>query len=274
MNRDSIRSIAVNSLVFAAVVGSAYGQAEYDAYIIEPWDLDYHLSTSSAAGINNLNVVSGCARPLSGPCSFLWTLENDKEQVNLGGAINDNGYVAGTSWLREPDGDLVEMPGLGNADDVSNSLVVVGDATGRYWGGCRYSRHATVWDPVNGTRSLDTDLGVPAAHEARAVNEAGEIVGVRSTTGSCGDFEAYYYNLATGEHIDIHEELTGGRSGITEAHDINEFGVVVGEGPWQGEVRAFLWHRDSGFEFLPNLDGTIPSYSTPSALNSLSLIHI
>ena len=88
--------------------------------------------------------------------------------------------------------------------------------TGRYWGGCRYTRDATVWDAANGTRSLFTDFGVTAAHEARAINNANEIVGVRSTTGSCGDFEAFYFNLDTGEHIDIHAELVGGSMAITE----------------------------------------------------------
>ncbi len=269
MQRSHARGTAIALLLNAIVLNSSViAQIEYDAVLIEPWNQSYSLATSRAAGINNNNVVSGCASPLTGSCSFLWTVESGKEQVNLGGAINDDGYVAGTSWLRSPDGTLVEMPGLGGARDMNNDRVVVGAVTGRYWGGCRYTRHATVWDEANGSRSLVTDFGVVAAHESRAINNAGEIVGVRSSTGSCGDFEAFYLNVHTGEHIDIHAALLGTTMGLTQAYDINDDGFVIGTGPVDNQVRAFLWSRDDGFTFLPNLPGTVPSYSNPSAINN------
>lgn len=252
--------------------GTAIGQIEYDAVIIEPWNEAYALATSRAAGINNSNVVSGCASPLSGSCSFLWTLEDGKTQVNLGGAINDDGYVAGGSAYRTPDGEVVPISGIGSAIDINNNLEIAGAVTGRYWGGCRYTRYATVWDPANGARSLVTDFGVISAHQSRAINNAGEIVGVRSSTGSCGDFEAFYLNIHTGEHIDIHAELLGSQMGLTEAYDINDVGVVVGTGPVDNQVRAFLWHRDDGFTLLPDLPGTLPSYSEPSAINSHGVV--
>ncbi len=245
----------------------AIAQVEYEVVIIEPWDQNYALATSRVAGINNHNVASGCASPLSGGCSFLWTRDGGKVQVSLAGPINNEGYMAGGSYLRTPDDQLIEMAGLGTAADLNDAQVVVGYLTGRYWGGCRYTRDARVWDAVNGTRSLFADFGVTAAHEARAINNANEVVGVRSNTGSCGDFEAFYLNLDTGEHIDIHAELVGGSMGITEAHDINDAGVVVGEGPFNNVVTAFTWSRADGFTFLPVLPGTVPSYSIPSSIN-------
>jgi len=259
-------------MTLVALVGAcsalASAQTEYTAYIIEPWDTNYALATSRASGLNNHNVVTGCARPLSGNCSFLWTLEDGKTQVNLGGVINDNGIVAGLDYYRTPDGQLFHMSGLGAVREINNDLVAAGAVTGRYWGGCRYTRDATVWDAVNGSRSLEAEFGLLSAHEARAINNANEVVGVLSSTGSCGDFEAFYLNLDTGEHIDIHAELVGNGMAITEASDINDAGTVVGTGPVNNEVRAFTWHRDTGFVFLPNLPGTWPSYSVPSAINN------
>ncbi|MFG0259022.1 MAG: GC-type dockerin domain-anchored protein [Phycisphaerales bacterium JB041] len=265
MNRRRYPALLV---LFGAIAGLASAQTEYQAHIIEPWDQNYALATSRASGINNHNVVTGCASPISGNCSFLWTLDGGKEQVNLGGVINDDGIVAGLDYYRTPEGQLFHMSGLGAVRDLNNSLVAAGAVTGRYWGGCRYTRSATVWDATNGSRSLETDFGLLSAHEARAINNANEVVGVLSSTGSCGDFEAFYLNLDTGEHVDIHTALVGGGMAITEAFDINDAGTIVGTGPVDNEVRAFTWNRAGGFVLLPNLPGTLPSYSSPSAINN------
>lgn len=258
--------------ILAAATSIAAAQTEYRAVIIEPWDQDYALATSNASGLNNLNVVSGCATPLSGNCSFLWTLDGDKEQVNLGGVINDLGEVAGLDYYRTSDGVLIQMAGLGSVRDINNSLVAVGTITERYWGGCRYTRHASVWDEVNGGRRLDEAYGLLFAHESRAVNNANEVVGVLSTSGSCGDFQAFYLDLDTGEHIDIHTELVGNSLALTEAYDINDDGVVIGTGPVDNRVRAFTWNRDEGFTLLPDLPDTVPSYSQPSGINNHGVV--
>ncbi|MFG0330735.1 MAG: hypothetical protein ACF8PN_12670 [Phycisphaerales bacterium] len=252
------------------IAAPANAQVEYELVIIEPWNQTYSLATSRAAGINNRNEVSGCATPLSGLCSFLWTFDAGKTPIDLAGAINDAGVIAGGGALRYPDGTIVSLPEISSANDLNESNVVAAQSTGRYWGGCRYTRSAKVWDESNGTRSLE-GLGVPAAHEARAINELNQVVGVRSTTGSCGDFEAYLFDLNTLEHIDIHDELLGGTMGITEVFDINDFGVVVGEGPFGtgiGEVGPFLWSVDDGFFFLPAIPNGIPMDTHADAINN------
>lgn len=256
---DHPHSLAI-LLGLGALAAPAFAQNfEYDLVIIQPWNEQYNLATSRVGGLNNLNEATGCATPLSGLCSFIWTLETGKVQNELAGPINDAGSIAGGSRLLYRDGQFVDLEGFSTSSAINESHVVVGHASGRYWGGCRWTRTAKVWDPANGTRSL-VDLGVPAAHEARAVNEFNEIVGVRSTTGSCGDFEAFLYNLDTGEHVDIHRDILGGAMGITEVFDINDDGIVIGEGPYGrniGEVGPFFWSRSSGVKWLPAIPNGI-----------------
>jgi len=248
----------------------------YDLVIIEPWDQQYNLATSRATGLNDLNQVSGCATPLSGGCAFLWTLENGKAPINLSGVMNDLGSIAGSNAIRYPDGTMGQIGQFSHIYGMNDSNIVVGDLNGRYLGGCQYfSRSATVWDADHGTRLLDVDLGIPDADQARAINDFNEIVGVRSTTNSCGDYEAFLYNLDTGEFIDIHREVVGSSMGLTEVFDINENGEVVGEGPYGqniGEVGAFIWSRASGVRFLPAIPNGRTINTHANGLNNLGQV--
>lgn len=270
--RGRIGLVAVGMLGLSSM--AAAQDIEYDLVLIEPWDQQYNLATSRVSSLNNLNEATGCATPLSGVCSFIWTLETGKVQIEIAGPINDAGSIAGGGRLRYRDGTMVEIPGFSAHSGINESHVVVGHASGRYWGGCRWTRSAKVWDEVNGTRSLE-ELGVPAAHEARAVNEFNEVVGVRSFTGSCGDFEAYLFNLDTNEHVDIHFDIVGNSMGITEVFDINDDGVVIGEGPYGqniGEVGPFRWTRSEGVEFLPAIPGGITMDTHVYGINNLGQI--
>ncbi len=266
-NAQTLFLLAAGAIALLARAGAASDR--YELVIIEPWDLEYRYASSRVGGLNNRNQASGCATPLEGTCSFLWTREDGKTPWEIGGVINDAGVIAGGRGLLYPDGRMVDTL-MSDADGINESNVVVGDVTGRYWGGCRYTRTAKVWDEVHGTRSL-IDLGVPSAHEARAVNESNQIVGVRSWTGSCGDFEAFLFDLNTGEHVDIHYEIVGNDMGITEAFDINDHGVVVGEGPYGrgiGETGPFIWSRDEGVRWLPAMPRSTTDFTHAKAINN------
>jgi len=98
---------------------------------------------------------------------------------------------------------------------------------------------------------------------------------VRSHTNSCGDWEAFLYNLDTGEFIDIHREIVGGNSGLTEVFDINDLGVAVGEGPYGrniGEVGPFLWSRAGGVQWLPAIPNGITMRTHAYGLNNLGQV--
>ena len=237
------------ALPSTAQVRRATSGIEYELVIIEPWNTAYALATSNASGINNLNQVSGAASPITGSSSFLWTRAGGKQQVNLAGRINDQGVVAGANAIRWPDGSVEIFDLLSVAQDL-NELNVVAGTWGTTTCGLSTSDEAGVWESSVGTTLL-RDLGVVAAEHARAINDRGEVVGVRSWTGNCGDFEAFYFDLATQTHIDLHALLVGTGPGLTEAFDINDLGFVVGEAPNSGTVKPFLWHSASGFQFLP-----------------------
>jgi len=270
--------LACAAAAWTAPSAQVLAQVEYQAVIIEPWNTSYSLATSSVSGLNNLNQVTGCAatEPLGGPCSFLWTLETGKTPINLAGPINDLGVITGAGYIRWPDGTLQEMDGaMGEGADINNANVVAGADGALHT--CEYppyfpDREATVWSPEGGTILVHQQLGVWAADQAWAINNNNQFVGVVSSTGMCGDQKAFYYDLVANEHIDLHYELVGGSSGITHAVDINDAGMVIGDGPSGGEVKAFLWSLSDGFAFLPTLPGTLPQYSIPSSINNAGTV--
>jgi hypothetical protein len=237
-------------------VGTA--QVEYELVIVEPWDTSYSLAASSGAGLNNLNQVSGGANPLpGGTSSFLWTRELGKTPVNLAGAINDQGVILSGDTIRWPDGTLQWLDStyrFTSGRDLNNANVAVEGAPGCGSGtpppGTPINGNQ-IWDPIHGMRSMWEDFGIPSIRVATAINNRNEMVGMQSTL-SCGDHKAFYYGIDTGEYVNLHTEFVGSSSGITEAYDINDHGVVVGEGPSGGTVRPFLWNRTDGFTLLPS----------------------
>jgi len=264
--------------VFATLSVSATAQVEYDLVLIEPWNTTYSLRVSRAAGLNNLNQVTGCAttEPLGQPCSFIWTLASGKESINLAGQINDEGVIVSGNTIRWPDGTLQSMQGgMGSAADLNNANVVVG-ADGSVHT-CPVpppfvNREATAWSQATGTILLDQQRGVQSADQAWAINEHNQVVGVKSSTGRCGDQKAFYYDLDAHEYVDLHTLLTGTSSGITHAVDINDAGVVIGDGPASVGGSAFRWSASAGFSFFPDLPGTLPGYSIPSSINNADTV--
>lgn len=283
MNRDAFRSrpvvcplarllMPIAGLAALAGPGPAFGGVEYQMVLIEPWNTGYSLATSAVIGLNNLNQVTGCATPVSGPCSFLWTLETGKVPMDFAGQINDAGVQVISNWVRWPDGTLQEMDGaMGGAAEINNSNVVAGSNGSVFT--CPLpppyvNREATVWTADGGTVLLEQEAGVPSADQAWAINDHNVIVGVRSSTGHCGDQKAFYYDLEGEQYIDLHAILVGMPSGITHAVDINNGGTVIGDGPTTMGGSAWRWNEATGVEILPDLPGTLFGYSIPSSINN------
>lgn len=278
MNRADRLIIVSMAYVWIALSARASAQPEYDLVIIEPWNTTYSLATSGVGGLNNLNQVTGCAttEPLGGSCSFLWTLEAGKTPINLAGPINDVGVIVAPNTIRWPDGTLQELDGaMSGAADINNANVVVGSDGSVHT--CPtpppfINREATVWTDSGGTILVEQQLGVLYADQAWAINNNNEFVGVRSDTGMCGDQKAFYFNLETGQYIDLHFEVVGQTSGITHAVDINDAGVVIGDGPVTIGGSAFLWSIDAGTTIIPDLPGTLPGFSIPSSINNSGVV--
>jgi uncharacterized membrane protein len=258
-----ITTAAVQALALGALAGQSLADIEYEMVFIEAWDPQAPFAGSFAAGLNNLNQVSGSATVSQGNSApFLWTLETGKMEISLYGAINDAGTIVNDNLIRLSDGTTLELEWpWGDSADINNAGVVVG-ANGNI-GTCNTGdRQALVWSEATGIVQLDFELGIQHADQAWAVNESNEVVGVTSQTGLCGDQRAFYLDFDAGEHIDL-ADLVGGAS---KAYDINDNGVVVGEGPGGA---PFLWQRDEGFIFLPlppgGLSGASPYFSINNA---------
>lgn len=253
---------------------AAAGSPEYELVIIEPWDTSYQFATSGASGLNNLNQVSGGAYNSNGDPQFLWTLENGKQPINFAGQINDLGVIAASGAIRWPDGTIepFEWP-MHGVGEINNSNVIAG-STGNVHTCPKHAsgRDAAVWTQAGGTVRLDVDLGIFGADQAWGINEGNEVVGVRSVTGQCGDQKAFYMNMTTGQYVDLHSVVTGMSSGITHAYDINNDGVVVGDGPINGLVQPFTWSIANGVTVLPTLPDADPQYTEPVSINNHGVV--
>ena len=194
------------------------------------------------------------------------------ETISIDG-INDGGDWVSRQRIQFADGRtffIDRLPGHRSAAafDINDQGTVIGESVWRFFSACHSDQEATVWTVAGGTLGLDTHLGVPAADVASAINDHNEIVGMRSFSGRCGDYEAFYFSFDTREHIDLHALVTGGAYGGSEAHGINDLGVVTGQ--WSDGVigAAWTWSRAEGFTFLPGLEGGDPRDVRPSAISN------
>ena len=183
--------------------------------------------------------------------------------------INELGDRLAKSQFRQSDGTVVTIdpaPGFETVTngDINDSRTVVG-ATGIVVAGTTTQR-AMYWKPGVGS----VEIPIIGARVAGTVNNHNQTVGLVIPAAS--SFQAFYYDIDTGEHIDLHELLTSGGPGTTEPYDINDAGQVAGKG-WNGSAyRAWRWHKDDGFTFLPGLNGGDADRVNPWGINNNGVI--
>jgi probable HAF family extracellular repeat protein len=126
--------------------------------------------------------------------------------------LNDAGWVIGTSGLIG--GHPIQQPG-----------------------------DAFLYEPANGTM---TDLGTLSGYQnsvARAINNAGQIVGDCWQPANTTDAvrRAFLYDTRTGTMTDLNQLIAPGSGWVLlDAFDINDAGQIVGRGLQGGAMHAFL----------------------------------
>jgi probable HAF family extracellular repeat protein len=239
-----------------------------------------------ATAINDAGWAAGVAEALTGPNrrAFLW--KHGAGMTDLGALA---GYSTSQAWGINVAGDVVGFSGklddqtpratlwragsaidLGvlnpsspsilasQAYDINDAGVVVGTAETGQLPPNQPSRTAFRWTQAAGMVALPVPPGTGVA-EARAINNAGQIVGYVQGSGPPRA------TLWDGSSIIDLGVLPAGTE--SQAFGINAGAAVVGwstfTSPWH---RAFVWRQGQGMTDLGTLPGSIPQGPTSEAL--------
>lgn len=215
---------------------------------------------SFASDINELGVVAGSSEAAVGSNAFTWTAADGFHSVassdpplrlTVAGfnGINDAGFAVGTTYyLLEPyraaaaeaNARLVtdiSPPGrnVGMAMAVNNHGVIVG-----YQSETNAAPQAAI---LHGDGTF-TQLGTLGLDESWAhdVNDNGTIVGRAFSFLPGGQIQPAAFVYENGQMDDLLRISANneGWESLIEASSINSAGVIVGEGIFQGEVRAYI----------------------------------
>jgi probable HAF family extracellular repeat protein len=181
--------------------------------------------------VNRLGNVAGYSVGLLGLRAFVWTIRTGTVDLgdlpggdgrSLAFGINDQGMVVGSSDVQSPR---------------------------------RSTNHAFIWTPDQGLQDIGTLRGPSADFfsEARAVNNAGQVVGISDApTGQ----RAFLWQADRGM-MDLGELPQG--NGYSSAWGVNERGHAVGVSDSARGFVAFVWSPETGMRDLNDLiDPTDP----------------
>jgi probable HAF family extracellular repeat protein len=215
---------------------------------------------SFATDINEQGTVVGSSDAEVGVHAFSWTAErgfvdfgNTDPPFRLAVAgfngVNNTGLMVGTSYIllepyraafaREGDRGLTDLspPGrnsLGMALAVNDSGVIVG-----YQNGDAGGPQAAIFQQDGSFESLGT-LGLEESW-AQDVNQAGTIVGRAFSFAPGGGLIPKAFVYDQGEMVDLLEAaINPGDWTLVEAAGINDAGVIVGSGLFEGKPRAYI----------------------------------
>jgi len=221
---------------------------------------------SAGKDINDSGTIAADASPTDYPPThaFKWdgtwhdlgTLPDDT--YSEARAINNSGTVVGWSgpnWapaghaFRYSGSSMASIPGIGGswseADDINDSGTVVG---------CAYTadgdQHAFVYD---GTSTQDLTPSASNA-QALAINSYGNVV---------GNTDGVAFVAIRGDLTDLNTQIDPSSGWVlTQAHDINDSGQIVGVGTHSGATRVFRLTPTKPIALaLPTIAGT-PEYGS------------
>ena len=158
---------------------------------------DLGIANSSANGVNDAGIVVGTRTSSGLQQAFRWAGGTTTDLGTLSGftessaaGVNASGQIVGTCtgggmraflWAG---GSMIDLTTLGGSTSEAAAINDAGTVVGTSLLGDELTRHAFVWDAVDGMQALG-DLDGNNASEAMDVNEAGDVAG--------SSFTAYYY---------------------------------------------------------------------------------
>ena len=141
---------------------------------------------------------------------------------------------------------MIELGTLGGDESwayaINNAGQIVGTSSS-----LAIDTHAFIFNDVTGMTDLGTLGGYVST--AFAINGNGDIVGTSDTTA--GVMHAFVWTL-TGGMRDLNDVIPVNSGWVlTEAHDINNSGMIVGNGLLSGQPRAFVLKLNTGADTTP-----------------------
>lgn len=233
---------------------------------------------SNAYGINNAGIVTGVIQVSTQYHAFSWdTVSGVDDLGQYGGySINNDGDIAGrtgssgsTAYLWRSDGttaNLGYLPG-GPSSSYAYAINDYEEIAGySYIYTPALHTRAFIWDSTGGMVNIGTLGGDDSS--ANGINNLGQVVGYSEYISGVNIEHAFLWQDGSGM-IDL--GTLGTRS---NAYDINNSSVVVGESYVSGQYRAFIWENDTGMVDLNTLveDGTDWILHRATAINELGQI--
>lgn len=208
------------------------------------------MTTGSDVAINNVGQVVGKDFQHNGR-SYV---SSNGERTDLptgfqAMAINDHGQIAGRLFVDQSgvpspylfdNGQLVPVgPRYTSANAINNAGQIAG-------GNFMYEAHAFLYDGSE-SHDLDTLVGQSSklggwSSTANAINNQGQIVGYSDTGEAAGDINGVHAFLYQhGTMLDLNALIPPDSGWVLRlAVAINDSGMIIGDGYYNGEARAFV----------------------------------
>lgn len=203
---------------------------------------------------------------LGGLESYAYDINNFSQIVGSAHTV-DNGPFHACIW---ENGGITDLGALPDGDDsYAYNINDLGDIVGTSSNSNFYYR-AVLWQ--NGSIiNLGTIPGFNGESSAAAINNSGDIVGY----GFYFDFDLFdmvnhAFVMTGGKMYDLNE-ITVNRTGwdIEFAWDINDAGVIVGEGKYAGSNRGFILNQVE-LTMLPPVPGIAGEMNTVTVTNAVA----
>lgn len=183
---------------------------------------------------------------LGGSHSAAYAVNEEGQIVGKADLAPSTGGATSTHAFLWQSGDMRDLGTLGGSHSFAYAVNNEGTVAGFSLTPGDTDRHACLWRTVGAGAPTTIDLGAlpgDSASEAHGVNDLGQVVGTSDVAPDAASNHAVLWD-ATGADtrpVDLNRIVdTHGNWRLTDAMAINNAGVIVGKGLFQGSAHAFV----------------------------------